>query len=458
MAVLILAAVVRYYHIFSVNYANGWDGAYYQMQAQCFWEDGVQHSKDYSLIYLPLLLLSAFGNYLFAYKLTAVLCSAFFTVALYLLVSELKDYKTALVVSLLSLSSPHLLFYSHQFSKNLLGLAVFLLFVLALKKKEVRLQLITLILALFAHRVSFVLCIFFFAFTGFFQLKRKYQLLVISSTLGLALVGIPGLITFYDSERLLQEFNFNWYWAPTVFYHKIRMDRLPLVWLIEHVLLHCIWVYQFYVLWKKEHFKELKYLFFAILLLMLPAYYFEIGSMGYRLYLIATVLTFPLIGVVSLGKNFVWYGVVIVVLLPFSSSSYQPLKFDPPVVRYERIVAVVKKEIGQEKNEVFIIAHKGIKEQLIMKTEYEALNWLPDRYEKHTHYYRILTNISEVHLIKYLTGEELQILKRLPYGYWLIPEKIWIKFKERIMEEEQLLERINTWQNPYQKRPSFLRK
>lgn len=103
-----------------------------------------------------------------------------------------------------------------------------------------------------------------------------------------------------------------------------------------------------------------------------------------------------------------------------------------------------------------IIAQQGIKEQLIILTGRDALNWEPDSQGDNT--WRIMAGVPDIALSRYLGHDERDALIALPAGYRLIQESVFDTFIERIRADgqESLLRSIDTWQNPMRRRPSFL--
>lgn len=81
------SAIVHYISLAHSDFANGWDGYYYVMQAHSFIEYGYLQSKDYSLIYLYYIFLSfIIQDYVLAFQLGTALLSATFSVSIFYII------------------------------------------------------------------------------------------------------------------------------------------------------------------------------------------------------------------------------------------------------------------------------------------------------------------------------------------------------------------------------------
>ena len=132
------AVIILYwfYQVFKSPVADGFDGYYYVMQIDQLIKTGTMHSKDFSLIYLPIFFLSRFTTPLFSYNTTVSLIGIFFTFAAYNLIKKKNDPYSGLFVIIFILTSPSVLYFLLQFPKNMLGCALFLFLVSSHRNKK----------------------------------------------------------------------------------------------------------------------------------------------------------------------------------------------------------------------------------------------------------------------------------------------------------------------------------
>ncbi|HIA37721.1 MAG TPA: hypothetical protein EYN89_13555, partial [Flavobacteriales bacterium] len=199
IGIFIVSATIRWFSLTQTNYANGWDAYYYLIQVRSLFETGQMHSADLSLIY-PLLVLakSVTGNYVVAYKLTAALLSGLFSFGLYqLAISWTKSHRIAVILALISLFSPQLTYFAAQYPKNLLGMVLFMGFLVSLSARKHYYPIFLLVLNYFGHRLTFglsgIVGIIYFLNK---QFSRKTLFAIVGG--GLFLLGIgfvlPGVL------------------------------------------------------------------------------------------------------------------------------------------------------------------------------------------------------------------------------------------------------------------------
>ena len=134
---------------------------------------------------------------------------------------------------------------------------------------------------------------------------------------------------------------------------------------------------------------------------------------------------------------------------------YDHTKFNPPVALYKNISTKIFDELKGDQVDI-IIAHKGIKEQIILNTDFESSNWAVEEITNTT--YRVFTNIDDYLLLLYLESSEISDIIALPGGYFLTRETLFIKLIHKIEKSEhsETFRSIDTWQNPLNIKPSFL--
>ena len=453
--VILLSVLVRYIHIFSVDYPNGWDGSFYEMQLHTWLETGQLHSPNYSLIYVLMKFLTFFCSPANAYKLVTVLASSMFSVLIYVYSRTLLSPLNSLAVCLFTFFSPILLFVSHQFTKNLMGLDIILLYFI-FEKKDWKLVPL-LLLAFFTHRLAFVMLLFLLAWEvkPYINLRKLMLLLVPLFVLFCIFSFIPGMPTFFDYARVIRELKPSFSWGFANFYRIWSSQAFGWVWYAETVVFHIVLLMiVFYSLYKKR----LLPLACLSLLLLLPIYNFSSGSLGYRLFLNACCLLFLFLPL-CMQRPFFKKGMVILLIvgLPFGLMSYDAPRFDPPIRLYKLLATRVDAALKNVDHVSMIIAHKGIKEQIILTTDHQALNWaVSESIEKNT--YRLVCGVQDQEVIAML-GEYTTSWQRISKNYLLTPELEWRSFLQAL-EEEGKYQRINelqSWLNPYQQRPLYLR-
>ncbi len=452
--VVLFSLLLRYMQVFAVDYPNGWDGSFYEMQLHTWLETGQLHSPNYSLIYVLMKFLTFFCSPANAYKLVTVLASSMFSVLIYVYSRKQLSPLDSLLVCLFTFFSPVLLFVSHQFTKNLLGLDFVLLYFVFQKKDWKLIPL--LFLAFFTHRLAFVMLLFLGAWelTSYIHLRKWIFWLVPLCALFGIFSFIPGMPTLFDYARVIPELQLSFTWGFLDFYRVWSSQAFGWVWYVEtavfHVVLLMIALYYLY----KKALLPLACLF---LLLLLPIYDFSSGSLGYRLFLNACCLLFLFLPL-CMQRPFFKKGMVALLILglPFGLMSYDAPRFDPPIAYYKLVASRVEAALKNVADVSMIIAHKGIKEQIILTTDHQALNWaVPTHMEQHA--YRLVYGVEDQELIATL-GQELSSWKRISKNYLLTSELEWRRFMDAL-EEEGKYQRINelqSWLNPYQQRPLYL--
>jgi len=453
---LAVSVVVIYWiaQVFRSPVADGFDGYYYVMQVNHLFREGAMHSSDFSLIYLPLILLGLVFPPLLSYKITVVLIGVLFTLSGYRFVRKSGSRAMALMAVFYILLSPSVLFFTLQFPKNLLGILVLLNFLSCLKGRKSRRAVLWFILLAFSHRLAFCMglaCLLFSLAVG----RKILKYIIPSLFLLLIVLLIPGLLNIFDFQRIIfNDLDLFGYWGPVEFYQLWDLWRQP-SWIFDFLFIHLILILSLL------HFVKRKFripeLYYLILLLVVPLWAYSSGSLSYRLSLNGFLLL-PLI-----YFSFSDTGAEKKAMIPLLSISflfaffprYDHSKFNPPIETYRDISSAINEELhGREVD--LVIAHKGIKEQIILNTDLEASNWAPEEYTDST--YRVFTGISDYLLLQYLDSRELSAIISLPRGYYLVSETLFQKLIERIGVNEgpDVLRRINTWQNPLRQKPDYL--
>lgn len=278
---LLLAASVTLSGVIAVartEYATGWDGYYYLVQAKSLVEKGEMHSPEYSLVYVPLLAFHAItGNYEAAYRMSSVLIKLIFVISVFVLsLSLLRNSGekepavrcfTALLAASISAASPSLNYFFTQFPKNLLGFALLLFLMasvmgLARRSREegtsslsgfalVRLLGVFLLFSatFFTHRFSAVLSVLFLLLYALpwagdrlrsmmHRSGKKYWIvgaavLILLTILLILSERLPLAPSLDDLERVIQDLSPVPIFVPAAFTRTFGLFRISLPWLVE---------------------------------------------------------------------------------------------------------------------------------------------------------------------------------------------------------------------------------
>jgi len=471
---------------FESSVADGFDGYYYVMQLVHLERHGSFHSPDYNLFYLPLLAADLFLSPLYAYKAAVAFTGFLYSAAWYRVFRTRYGAIGSVPLSVLLLASPMTAFFALQFPKNLLGLAILLFLVSFRLEKNVLGTAICLALLFFSHRLAFALgAAFMLTDLLCRKIDRNRMARYIGIGIGAALLilaflvfghrFLPGIISIRDIARVAESGTDAFsYWGPVSFMSSWGLWTEP-AWIADIVLTHAGLAVSAFLLVAGAKSAE-RALALITIALLIPLWSFSSGSLGYRLCLNGwtlaggiACLALPstiigrargLVGMDSPlhGKpaRALAYACALALLsLLACLPNYDHRRFNPPVRLYEDIALKVGEALAGIDTDV-IIAHQGIKEQLIILTGRDALNWEPD--ERSANTWRIMASIPDYALSRYLDREERAALVALPAGYYLIQENVFDRFIERVRADGQdsLLRSIETWQNPVRRRPSYL--
>jgi len=486
-ALLVAATLLWWlFRAFESDVADGFDGYYYVMQLAHLNRTGTFHSPDFNLFYLPLLAANWFLPPLQAYKTAVAFSGLLYSAGWFRVFRTRLDLPESLVMSLLVLVLPLSTFFALQFPKNLLGLAVLLFLVAARLSGKTVETLVCLPLLFFSHRLAFVLgsafllCEFLLTKidkkkTALYGVMAAAAALCVLAFLVFAHHLFPGIVSIHDLVRIAESgTDLFSYWGPVSFLSYWELWRQP-AWLADFALMHAGLAIAVYSLLAISH-RPQKVFALLPLALLLPIWSFSAGSLGYRLSLngwaLASGLLFMSVPSMIPGKlrtlfyadnplsskrlHPLAYACVLLLLTGLASlSGYDHQRFNPPVALYKEIALRADRAL-QGTHTDLIIAHQGIKEQIITLTERDALNWKPDTQSPHT--WRIMANVPDYALLRYLSREEASSLQALAAGYYLIQEAVFDRFIERLRADKQdsLLRSIDTWQNPLRQKPSFL--
>ncbi len=467
-----LSSSLKFKAFTQTSFANGWDSYFYLVQLKSLVEEGSLHSKDYSLIY-PFLKISNWfcGGYILSLKLFSALVVGGVTLLLYLIAKRWSgSIYLAIFVGSISVFSPHLTYFSAQYSKNLLGFLLFLIFVYSISGKRKWIKGALLLLNFFSHKMTFGLTMIFgFLMLLFKKLTKKvasYLLPGLLLLLGLSYF-IPGLPSWIDLARFKDVFTVTPQFAPLSFVVDFGQNgRISQLWLGELIITSMIYFLSIPFLFKTNKKAFCWSLFIVCSLLLFPFFKWSLTGMSYRFFLIYVLLCPLFLSLLIEQKEafrqrvlILAASVLFMVGSIFSYKSYNPELHDPNYKNYEKLTKAAF-EILRDKPSELIIAHNSLAEFFTFASGLDAMPWLPEYDIDQNKLWRIATDVRQSDLENYLDSEEMSLVNRLSVKYFLLPEHLWQQLLKRaeIDENNYLLEKVSSWRNPDQIRPDFLLK
>lgn len=481
------SAILRFWALSKTEFANGWDSYFYLVQLKSLVETGRMHSPEASLFY-PILQLAfaATGDYVLAIKVAAAVFAGFFTVLVMVWAATRGGpypMGSAVVAGAWTIYSPHLTWFCAQFAKNLMGLDLFLLFILAISWAEKRrwsigsIGLVVLIggLNYFAHRLTFGMCgLYLLCYVGFYFRWRVRNLCMYGAAIAVVLIGViclsghffPGLLAFSDAKRIgsvvaRAQFPVYSFWKSYA-----ASDRLTGAWGIEIIAMTagCFCLVGCSFFGKIRTSTAEKAVIMVTTLLCFPFLEWSLTGLSFRLFAVFILLVpmlFPLVVRLITAKPSGKYGIAAIsgVLLAaafFSKNSYAPEKHDPDYGVFKGISHRVVDHL-RDKNPELVIAHNALAEYITFATPIEAMPWLPEYAISEPKLWRIAQGISDREA-RYVLGNSDADVVAVGPGYILLLESNWQKILQtaRNAGDEALLSKIDHWRNPSKIRPQYL--
>lgn len=462
----LIATTVRFISLNQTPFANGWDGYYYVMQVHSFLSYGHLQSVDYSLIYPYFTIFSLFiKDYEIAFKVGTAVLSGLLTFSVFHVVyRSTKSFNLATLAAVYVIFSPGITFFVSQFPKNLLGIILLIPGTYYLVKKKYLLSVLFLVMSLLTHRMTGALGLILLLCNFIKNVSLKYVL--IGSITVLLLSFLPGILHYSDFQR----FNGQLTIIPQLVilpFLKLNITQGKWLWILELFLGYSLIIYMIIIscfkLLKKEQLETSRILLLVIsLIIIFPFFIITYGSMGYRFFLLLPfVLPFFLVVILKKidDQNIKYISILFLIGAFYSYKSYDPSLHDAPNGLYHSMVkAIINTYDNNEYN--LVIAHKGLAEVIIYKTDFDALNWAKP------------SNIS--------TGKVLRVVHGIPYGffnrnipdefkkqtnwigtnYCIMPEKNWLELLQwaKLTKKEEVITLIYQGNNPLDVRPDYLLK
>lgn len=470
VALFSISFFLRYLAFSQTVYANGWDGYFYINQVRSFLEEGKMDVADTSLIY-PLMigvqLLT--GNYILMYKVTAALLASALCMLMYLLSLKWSGRNAvALMVGSFCLFSPHLTYFAAQYPKNLLGVIFFMMLLYQADAKLKVIPLLLLALNFFGHRVTAVLSLaYMILYAAMKRMPGRIAAMLILFLFVFVVAGffLPGILNFFDSERLQGIFSKYPQFAPYAFVRTFGRDLISPWWLAEIIFCCLVFVAALILGIKAVVNKKAEACFTAVLLiasfLIFPFFHWSMDAPGFRLLLVFLLLcplfiTF-LLKDVPLKYITPVFCTMLLFFSAFSYQSYDPSRHDPPYGLYNMMS---KQLIASHEPCELIIAHKSLAEYVVYATGTDAMSWIPEYNIETEKLWRIATGVKDVQFSFYLSADDLKHIHRLSPSYSFVREDIWKKFIANVKKDgnEELISELTNWRNPDKVRPYFLLK
>lgn len=447
-------------------FAPGWDSYFYIVQIKSYLEEGAMHSSRLSLFY-PLLLFGQWiiQDYELTYKVIAALLVGLFTIQVFRLTPILSSNQNAsYFAAAYTIFSPQLTYFGAQYSKNLLGLILFLwLLQNVAKSKHVRTGFLLLV-NLFCHKLTAGLSILFLLFRLAVKKTQPKHLILLglaSATILVISIGLPIVMDLSDFKREGMGLTtaFNW---PSLTYISTFGALMDFTWIIDVVICNSLLFIAIFLLFRAPTSnKEWVPLLLLLIGLTFPFLQWSIVGFSFRALMVFLILCPLLFGIIPLKiprKATCIFVSILTLIGLFNNQTYSNERHDPPYGNYS-ILADKISNLDIIDIEL-IIAHKALAEYVTFRIGIDVLPWEPE-YEMGTKkLWRICTGINNKS-IQYFGKEAYteDLTFQLSPNYTLIREDLWNAVVLNIEKEDPdfLIELLN-WKNPHVIRPSYMMK
>jgi hypothetical protein len=467
ISIFSLSFVLRYLAYAQTNYATGWDNYFYIIQIKSYIENGYMHSSRISLFYPLLIGIQFFAHdYILTTKIAACLIVSSFAVMMFLLALKLsqRNIVASIIVGVYFVFSPQLTYYGAQFTHNLLGALLFIIFFYFLILEKKMYAMISFGAILLVHKLTAGLSLVCLLIWVLLRMKMiKHYKYFVYGIIAIIIVGLLAVSVFNTNDWARDEHVFsNIPSIPTYSFLKSFSDILNSWWTIEILLSALLFlsalVYHF-VLKKGNDINAVLYLS-CLLLLYFPFLTWSINGFAYRFFMLFSILApLLLIYFTSYIKKGVSMSLSLVLIAAsfVSYKSYNPEFQDPSYQKYE----FISKIIDQKKSRInfeLIIAHKCLAEYISYSTGIDAIPWVPEYEIKKNRLWRIVHGLK-AKTARYYSGDENSIyVEELTPNYILIRDDVWKNclLKMKVDDLDLYEEIIADWMNPQKVRPAFL--
>jgi len=439
----ILGLGYAYLGLMKSSYGLGWDSYFYINQVQSWYDSGNLHAQRLNIIY-PLLIAIQFflHDYELSYKVLTFIALASFVSTTYLLVrAQKKTPIFALCVTLVVWSNPQLMYFSSQFTKNLIAFSFFNLLLIALQQDQKVKAVIACLFLLFSHKLMLG-CGLLYAvhyYSGRFIEKYNYLRL-------LFLVAPTILFTalcFFLKEGMLAEWH-----VPTYSFLTSHAQVLSTHWKVVIIasLLLVLWTLGKLLRKKSDASRHSYALLGVFLFLNNPLLVWDSLSYAYRFQMVFLVFAPLLLAELNLSRTIqIMLIGVFGISLCSSVSTYSPQKHDPPYLKYTFISLKLAQNTSFQHTKL-MICHKALAEFLSFRLKKDVLPWGIAEKEWQNSTARLMYIPPE--------GKEecKALLKEIRHsvivnGYVLLDE---YDFQQLIMKKSspRLKNLFTTWRNP----------
>jgi len=463
---LALSFAIRLIALYQTEFANGWDSYFYLVQLQSLKETGALHTREWTLLYPLLWGIDLFSpDYITSVKVLSAILATLFAATVFILSNRIQSSRwVSLAVLSYTVFSPELTYFAAQWPKNLLGVTILIVLLLALWKRKWRSMVILLILGFFGHRMTALLGLGIVALTFFVNhVPSRFRIALAAGIIVCAVAGlvVPGVLKVYDFQRLNDLIAGSPQFPILTFYRIFGTAKISLLWQFELWFTFgvAITVSVRLIIRREKHDTDRILTLIALLfVLWFPFYHWDTGSAAYRFFHVGILLTPVLLIFLLPAKRLILYGsfAMFTATSFFSWKAYDPETQDPPYALYKIVTEQTRQQIKPEDKPQLIIAHKSLAEYYSFTTKSDAMAWLPearlpvDRVWRiavlpYPQLYSFYTNRNPAHLI----GQ-----------YYFIPEHEWRLFITELQKHEHpdVINEHLTWKNPNEVRPAFLQK
>ena len=467
ISIFSLSFILRYLAYTQTNYATGWDNYFYIIQIKSYIEEGYMHSSRISLFY-PLLIGIQFfvHDYIFTTKIAACLIVSSFAVMMFLLALKLsqRNIVVSIIVGAYFVFSPQLTYYGAQFTHNLLGALLFLIFFYFLIQEKKMHIMISFGATLLAHKLT--VCLSLFCVLTWVLLRKKmikYYKYFVCGIIVIIIAGLVAVSIFNTNDWARDENVFSYIpTIPTYSFIKSFSDILNSWWIIDvlfSALLFFSALFYHFVFKKGNDINAVLYLS-CLLLLYFPFLTWSIDGFAYRFFMLFSILApLLLIYFASYMKKVVSISLSIVLIAAsfVSFKSYNPEIQDPSYQKYQFVSKVIDRKKSRINFEL-IIAHKCLAEYISYSTGIDAIPWVPEYEVKRDRLWRVVHGLK-AKTARYYSGDENSIyIEELIPNYILIRDDVWKNclLKMKVDDLDLYEEIIADWRNPQKVRPAYL--
>ena len=350
------------------SFAPGWDSYFYMNQTQSWFLEGTLHSPRLNIIYPLLISLQfLFQDYIISYKVLSSLALSSLIVAVYHFVYQQANQKAiSILISLIFLVSPVLIYFSAQFTKNLIGIVIFLWCIYSISKRNLWLTIVLLVCLYFSHKLmlaSALLYLFYYWAGTWFSKFRWLRPLIFISPLCVLVIAKPLSI---DSWQL-----------PTLSLFNSHHTTMTDYWIL--FIGCCFVLFVFVALKTLFHSAQPSNFTFALigLFVFLNAPFLPWDLLGYsiRFQWLFLLLTPLLLVAFKLNTSRIkWLILAFPLFMFLNTKSYNPQKQDPPYIKYSFISQKLTKT-NTFLNSELLICHKALAEYISFTSHKDVLPW-----------------------------------------------------------------------------------